>query len=247
MKIVNIASYRFVELTDLPSWQSKLLTVCQAQALKGTVILSSEGININLSGEPHGIEAFTCYLTEFSPFSGMAFKESFSETHAFQRMIVKIRDKLIPGPTPNMADFQPKYISPETFKQWLDEKRDIAILDTRNAFEYEIGTFEGAFDLNITNFSEFDEKATRLEPGLKEKPLVIFCTGGIRCEKAAPLLEKQGFNHVYQLEGGILDYFTHCGGTHYQGTCFVFDERSTLDSQLNAVRHPEEANLPMVE
>ncbi len=239
MKIVNIASYRFVELTDLSTWKDKLLSVCQSQQLKGTIILSPEGININLSGDSRAVDAFIHYLVEFTAFKGMQFKRSLSEEYAFMRMVVKIKQKLIPGPNPRMENFEPKYVSPESFKQWLDEEHDIAILDTRNGFEYEIGTFEGAFDLNLTNFSDFSDAIKSLEPSLKEKPMVIFCTGGIRCEKAAPLLEKQGFHNVYQLKGGILDYFTHCGGAHYQGNCFVFDERTTLDSQLNAVPHPE--------
>ncbi|MDF2868065.1 MAG: rhodanese-related sulfurtransferase, partial [Gammaproteobacteria bacterium] len=127
------------------------------------------------------------------------------------------------------------YLSPNEFKQWLDAKKDVMILDTRNAFEMEYGTFENAVNLNLEKFTQFPDAIERLDSSAKEKPVVMFCTGGIRCEKASAVMLNQGYKQVYQLEGGILNYFQQCGGAHYQGSCFVFDERVALDSNLMPV------------
>jgi len=117
-------------------------------------------------------------------------------------------------------------------RQWLDEGREVLLLDTRNRFEVGLGTFKGAADLKITSFSQFPQATEPLLEKWKDKPIVSFCTGGIRCEKAAPLLLKQGFRQVWQLDGGILKYFERCGGAHYEGECFVFDKRVALGPDL---------------
>ncbi len=123
-------------------------------------------------------------------------------------------------------------ISPQELKQWLDEGKPVTLLDTRNDYEVQLGTFKGARDLNISHFGDFPQAIKALPEDLKEQPLVMFCTGGIRCEKAGPFLEQAGFQKVWQLDGGILRYFDECGGDHYQGECFVFDQRVSLDPQL---------------
>ena len=123
-------------------------------------------------------------------------------------------------------------IAPETLKEWLEEKRDFTLLDTRNNYEVELGTFENADHLNIRNFCHYEAQAKKIPKDLTEKPLVVFCTGGIRCEKAAPLMKKLGFKNVLQLDGGILNYFEKTGGAHYRGDCFVFDDRVALTPTL---------------
>jgi len=120
-------------------------------------------------------------------------------------------------------------ISPEIFKKWLDENRDITVLDTRNDYEIRFGTFANSVNLQLNNFCEFSEAALQLK---HDKPIVMFCTGGIRCEKAALYLQAQGHADVYQLEGGILNYFAKVGGAHYQGECYVFDERISVNTNL---------------
>jgi UPF0176 protein len=122
-------------------------------------------------------------------------------------------------------------ISAAELKRWYDEGRDFVMLDTRNHWEYRVGTFDNAINPQLNNFCEFP-KATEALEALKQKTVVTFCTGGIRCEKAAPLLQQQGFTEVYQLQGGILKYFEECGGAHWQGNCAVFDERGALDPKL---------------
>ena len=123
-------------------------------------------------------------------------------------------------------------ISPQELKQWLDEGRPLTLLDTRNRYEVELGKFVGAIDLQIDDFRSFPAATDRLPNEARSAPVVMYCTGGIRCEKAGPLLEQHGFDEVYQLDGGILRYFEECGGEHWQGECFVFDHRVALDAEL---------------
>jgi len=130
------------------------------------------------------------------------------------------------------AEFTGPYISPEDFKQMLDEGDDVVVLDTRNDYETRVGMFEGAVDLDIATFREFPGAIEELPEEYRSKTVVMYCTGGIRCEKASAVMLKSGFDDVRQLEGGILGYFEECGGTHWKGDCFVFDQRVALDHQL---------------
>jgi UPF0176 protein len=123
-------------------------------------------------------------------------------------------------------------LSPRELKQWLDEGRPVTLLDTRNDYEVKLGTFKNALPIGIAHFREFPQAVEKLPPELKEQPIVMFCTGGIRCEKAGPFMEREGFKSVFQLDGGILKYFEECGGAHYDGECFVFDQRVGLDPSL---------------
>ncbi len=231
--IHNIAGYKFVTLTGLAELRSAMLEKCVELGIKGTILLSSEGINISLAALPEAIVGFKQYLLANDCFADMTFRESFSEEQPFRRMKVKLRKEII---TMRQSDVQPELarapsISPREFKQWLDENRDIAVLDTRNDYEVQFGTFANAINLQMKDFSEFPEKSRELA---KDKPIVMFCTGGIRCEKAAVHLLNSGFEKVYQLDGGILNYFTEVGGDHYDGECFVFDGRVALDSNLKS-------------
>jgi predicted sulfurtransferase len=124
------------------------------------------------------------------------------------------------------------HLEPVDFKQWYDEGKDMIVLDTRNDYEIRLGTFEAAMDLGIDHFRQFPEAIKKLPESFKKKPVVTFCTGGIRCEKAAELMKREGFEQVYQLNGGIINYFEQCGGDHYEGECFVFDKRVALDPAL---------------
>jgi UPF0176 protein len=231
--IHNIAGYKFVTLTELAELRSVTLEKCIGLGVKGTILLSSEGINIGLAALPEAIHEFKQYLLADDRFADMTFRESFSKEQPFRRMKVKLRKEII---TMRQPDVQPELarapsISPREFKQWLDENKDIAVLDTRNDYEVQFGTFANAINLQMKDFSEFPEKSKELA---KDKPIVMFCTGGIRCEKAGVYLLNSGFEKVYQLEGGILNYFTEVGGDHYDGECFVFDGRVALDSNLKS-------------
>jgi len=231
MAIHNIAGYKFISLAELPILQESLLQAGIKLDLKGTILLSNEGININIAGNTEAIHQFKAILQQDHRFADMTFRESFSEAQPFRKMKVKLRNEII---TMRQEEIDPEQnrapsLSPEQFKQWLDEKRDMMVLDTRNDYEVEFGTFDQAISLGLNDFSEFPEKSQHLA---KDKPIVMFCTGGIRCEKAAVYLLQQGYENVFQLAGGILNYFAEVGGAHYHGECFVFDGRVALDAEL---------------
>lgn len=231
MQITNIAGYQFVPLDELTELRSTWMAKCESLGLKGTILLSKEGINVSLAGEASGVEAFKRYMKEDSRFAQMTYRESLSQQVPFRRLKIKLRKEIITMRRPEIqAELErAPSISPKQLKQWLDEQRDFTLLDTRNDYEVEFGTFKTATHLNIKDFSHFPEASVALTP---EKPIVMFCTGGVRCEKAAIHLKNQGFSEVYQLDGGILNYFTEVGGEHYQGECFVFDGRISVDTEL---------------
>ncbi len=233
MQILNIAGYKFTNLTDLLERRNSLLDQSINLELKGTILLSSEGINISLSGIPQNIERFITILKNDAHFSDMTFRESYSSYQPFNRMQVKIKNEIITLREPNVnpAENVAPAISPTEFKQWLDEKRDITVLDTRNEYEMRFGTFENAENLELQDFGDFPAMMQRISA---EKPIVMFCTGGIRCEKAALVMLNAGYKNVYQLQGGILNYFAEVGGDHYQGECFVFDQRVSVDTNLES-------------
>ena len=157
MNIVNIAGYRFTGLTNITDWSQQLKSFCEQHLIRGTITLSAEGINLNLAGTLENIDAFTAYLCGFPEFSEMEFKRSYSETIPFRRLRVKLRNELIPVNQPGITfSFEPKYVTPTTLRDWIAEGK-VTLIDTRNEFEYQIGTFDGAIDLHLTNFRDFPD------------------------------------------------------------------------------------------
>ncbi|MDO8953710.1 MAG: rhodanese-like domain-containing protein [Gammaproteobacteria bacterium] len=235
MKVVNISTYKFVPLDNLELMQEAIRAKLIELNLKGTVVLSLEGINIMLAGAPEMINGFAAYLHADSRFLDMQFKKSLSETQPYKRTLVKIKNCLVPGADwVNPAETKAPSLSPEQLKNWIEEGKDFYLLDTRNDYEVESGSFDNAVDLKLEQFKQLPERIQMAELD-KNKPVVMFCTGGIRCEKAAPVALQAGFKEVYQLEGGILNYFEKCGTAHYHGDCFVFDERRGVDAGLNPI------------
>lgn len=238
MKFLNIAFYQFAKLDALPELRETLRRACadiqNRGELKGTLLISLEGVNGCISGAEACVRELHETLKKVPGLGNLEVKESWSEEVAFPRMLVKIKKEIIPLGLPEIDPLKStgKRLMPKDFKQWLDEKRDVYVLDTRNDYEIEYGTFEKAQHLDLQNFRQFPERLQALPQELKDKPVVMFCTGGIRCEKATAFAQMAGFKDVYQLEGGILKYFEDCGGAHYQGNCFVFDRRIALDPQL---------------
>ena len=235
--IVNIAGYKFVSLDDLPARIAAVREVATAHALRGTVILAPEGINIFVAGTREGIDALLAYLRAMPEFADLVVKESLSQQQSFRRLFVKLKNEIIKlnRPDINPALTPAPRLPATTLRQWLAEGRDVVLLDTRNQFEIDHGTFVGATSIGLDHFPRFTERLNdwvATDPTLKDKTIVTFCTGGIRCEKAAPLMIQNGFSKVYQLDGGILKYFEECGGAYYEGNCFVFDERIALDKTL---------------
>ncbi len=231
---VNISAYKFTPLDELPVWRERLLEVSRAGDLRGTILLSAEGINLVVAGTRSQIDTLLATLRRIPGLADLTPKESLSAEQPFNRMLVKIKKEIIafgiPGIDPARRP-SPK-LSARTLKQWLDEGRPLTLLDTRNDYEIRLGTFRGALPAGIENFREFPAAVKNLPEEMKERPIVMFCTGGIRCEKAGPFLEQAGFKHVHQLDGGILKYFEECGGAHYEGECFVFDQRVGVDPSL---------------
>ena len=232
LSIVNISAYRFIQLSDsfILELKSKLKKETQILGLKGTILLSEEGINLFLAGSKKSISCFKDLLNSFTSFENLVFKESFSDSQPFKKMLIKIKKEIIPfGIDTIRPEVDPApSITPEILQQWIKKNPHLILLDTRNSFEIAFGSFENALHLDLKHFRDFPKAVQQLSDENKKVPVVTFCTGGIRCEKAAAFLLQQGFNEVYQLEGGILNYFEKCGGDHYKGLCFVFDERKAL-------------------
>lgn len=234
MNILNIAAYRFVALDHLTQLRAAFKARCEELALKGTILLAGEGINLFLAGAAADVEAFLETLCSDARFASVEVKRSWSAGQPFDRLRVKIKREIVSMHRPeiNPCETPAPQLGPRKLKRLLDEGRAVVLLDTRNRFEVELGTFENALALGLKSFSDFPHATPALPEELKDQPIVAFCTGGIRCEKAAPWLISQGFREVYQLEGGILNYFEQCGAAHFRGECFVFDQRVALDPGL---------------
>ena len=244
--ILNISAYKFVPLPDAEDLRVLLQARAQALALKGTILLAEEGINLFLAGPADAVRGFVAQLHHDARFADIAPKESWSASQPFRKMLVKVKGEIIRmnHPTIRPANGRAPAVAPATVRRWLeqgvdDNGRPVVTLDTRNDFEVDHGTFEGAIDWRITKFTEFPAALQAHKAELQDKTVVSFCTGGIRCEKAAILMQEVGLEHVYQLEGGILKYFEETDGAHYDGRCFVFDEREALAADLSAAASQE--------
>ncbi len=240
--ICNIAAYHFVALdvTELPLLRAIFKQRCTELCLLGSILLSQEGINLFLAGEACNIVSFQAELQKDDRFTDIIYKESWSEKLPFKRLLIKIKKEIITSGFPELHPInKPRAasIDPQMLDDRLNQNKDEWILlDTRNDYEISYGSFKDAIRLDIKHFREFKNAIDTLDPALKDKQIVTFCTGGIRCEKAALLLEKQGFKNVYQLDGGILNYFEKSkDAEHYDGQCFVFDERVALNKQLKPI------------
>jgi UPF0176 protein len=238
-KVLNVSAYKFVPLPDAAQLREPLLARARSAGLKGTILLAGEGINLFLAGEPEALRAFLGELRRDPRLADLQGKESWSDAVPFRRMLVKHKREIIrmnhPAIRPDAG--RAPALPARTLARWLDAGRDdagrpLVLLDTRNAFEVEHGTFEGAVDWRLAKFSEFPQALREHACDLQGATVVSFCTGGIRCEKAALVLREAGLENVWQLEGGILKYFEEVGGKHFQGECFVFDERELLDPEL---------------
>ena len=238
---VNIAAYKFVALDNPEQRRQVLRELVDRLNLRGTVLLSPEGINVFVAGGRREIDEFLTFLRQDPLLTDIAVKESISSHQPFSRMLIKVKQEIIAFGIEGVNPVQrtsPKLPATE-LKKWLDEGRKVHLLDTRNDYEIEVGTFHNAIPAGVDNFRDFPDAVTRLPEQFKDEPIVMFCTGGIRCEKAGPYMEQAGFRNVYQLEGGILKYFEECGGEHYDGDCFVFDQRVALNPQLQETEHTQ--------
>ncbi|GAB3366653.1 sulfurtransferase [Lysobacter rhizosphaerae] len=237
--ILNIAAYHFVHIDDPAAVAAQVRGLAEAGDLRGTVLVAEEGINIFLAGAESAIHVFLDALRSDPRFTGIVVKESRSRTQPFARLKVKLKQEIIAFRRDNASPLEGRApaVAPEDLARWIEKGEDdsgrrLVLLDTRNREEIGYGTFSGALTLPIDNFTDLPEALTPHRSALADAVVVSFCTGGIRCEKAALWMHAEGMANVLQLEGGILGYFERVGGYGYDGRCFVFDDRVALDAEL---------------
>ena len=237
--ILNISAYQFTELSDPARWRESIRSQAAAHGLKGTVLIAEEGINLFVAGVAAEVRGFVAWLVGHAEFAGLAVKESWSDSVPFGRLLVKVKPEIIRmnHPTIRPQAGRAPAVDAATLARWLDAGVDdagraVVTLDTRNAFEVDHGRFRGAYDWRIAKFSDFPAALQAHRAELEGKTVVSYCTGGIRCEKAALLMREAGIDNVLQLDGGILKYFEATGGKHFEGNCFVFDARGALNDTL---------------
>ena len=239
--ILNIAAYLFVAIDDADALATRLRERAEADALRGSVLVTPEGINLFLAGDESALRGFLAWLRSDARFTGLHAKESWSDTVPFARLKVKRKDEIIAfrreHASPLDAGERAPAVAPSTLARWIEQGQDddgrrLVLLDTRNREEFGFGTFEGAMTLPIDNFTDLPDVLAPHREALRDATVVSFCTGGIRCEKAALWLRNDGMDNLLQLDGGILGYFEAVGGAGYHGRCFVFDQRVALDPQL---------------
>ncbi len=245
--ILNIAAYHFARIDDPQALVANLRGRAEALALRGTVLVAEEGVNLFLAGGEAAVRAFIAGLREDARFADIAVKESWSDAVPFARLKVRARPEIISfrrqGSSP-LAGRAPA-VDPDTLARWLRQGHDdagkrVVMLDTRNAQEAEFGSFAGAEILPIVKFTDLPAEVEARKADWSDATVVSFCTGGIRCEKAALWMRNEaGMDNVLQLDGGILGYFERVGGEGYEGACFVFDDRIALDPALRPLADGE--------
>jgi len=246
----NILFYKYVNLgnkKDLEKFQIRHLALCKRLGLKGRVLIAKEGINGNLTGENKDIETYKKELKKDKRFSDIEFKEGPTSNHNFRKMFVRIRKEIVTSGFDIDVNNKGHYVEPKELKKWYDKRNDFVIVDARNDYEYKIGKFKNAVNLKLDTFRDFPKAIKQLSK-FKNKKIVTYCTGGVRCEKASAYLRKKGFKDVYQLHGGIIKYGEQIGNKHWEGKCFVFDTRGAVDidpkKQSKPITQCELCNIP---
>ncbi len=241
MQYTVAALYQFSEISDPDSRRDQLLAICRARQLRGTFILATEGINGTVAGADEDVTAVIRHIESWPEISQLEVKYSYSDSQSFSRMKVKVKDEIV---SMGRTDVDPRsdvgtYVEPEDWNE-LISRQDILVVDTRNSFEVNLGRFQGAVDPQTTNFRQFPEWADRIasEPN-RPKAVAMYCTGGIRCEKATAYMRQLGFDDVFHLKGGILRYLeqTPKDQSLWEGECFVFDDRVSLEHGLVKGNH----------
>ena len=238
---LTAAFYRFAVLDDIEQLRPQLLAQCQAQQVKGNVLLAHEGINGTIAGPEAGVRAVLAWLRADPRLAALVHKEAWATEDPFYRMKVSLKREIVTLGVPDVhaATEAGTYVSPQDWNQLIDDP-DVAVVDVRNDYEVAIGSFQGAIDPHTRSFSEFPQWVERNEALLRGKSKVaMFCTGGIRCEKSTAYLRQLGFDEVYHLEGGILKYLetVDAKDSRWQGDCFVFDERVSVGHGLQPGDH----------
>ena len=250
---LTAAFYHFVSLENIEQFQTSILKFCQKNKIKGTVLLASEGINGTISGDEKKIQKFIEFIKEDScfknKFKNLEYKESWASKNPFYRMKVRLKKEIVAlgvdgvSPTKKVGE----YVNPEDWNNLINDPNTI-VIDTRNNYEVDIGTFKNSINPKTETFREFPSYVDKNLNNNEPKKIAMFCTGGIRCEKATSLMLEKGFEDVYHLKGGILKYLENIpkGESLWEGECFVFDQRVAVTHGLNegqydqcyACRHP---------
>lgn len=240
--VVVAAFYHFTKLPDFEEFRLPLHNLMEKKGVKGTLLLAAEGINGTIAGSRQGIDAVLAWLGEDDRFTALQVKESYVEDNPFYRSKVKLKKEIV---TMGVADIDPNhlvgtYVEPSEWNALISDP-DVFLLDTRNEYEIEIGTFENAVNPKTDTFREFPEYAGKALHPKKQKKVAMFCTGGIRCEKSTAYLKQQGFDEVYHLKGGILNYLKQIpvAESMWRGECFVFDNRVTVNHNLEKGRYDQ--------
>ena len=227
-----ISFYRYVPLQNPQALRESLFQNCQEREILGRVLIGEEGINGAVCGEEEKIVSFQTILE--SSFPDLTYREQKVETQTYHKLVVRVRKEIVAFGKRVDPSKPACHISPETLKQWYDTGKDFVIIDARNEHEAKVGKFKDAVVLPIHSFREFPGAIQKMDL-LRDKEVVMYCTGGIRCEKASAYMKEQGFSHVSQLDGGIINYVNQYPDTHYEGACFVFDDRlvSSTDTPIS--------------
>ncbi len=252
-KYLTAALYKFVSLPNYQTLQAPILDACKSNHIKGTLLLAEEGINGTIAGLPDDIHRVLDFLRTdplfANKFADLEHKESFANEHPFYRMKVKLKKEIVTLGVPGVSPTNKvgTYVKPEDWNALISDP-DVVLIDTRNDYEVDIGTFKGAIDPKTTTFREFPQYVAKHFDNTKHKKVAMFCTGGIRCEKASSYMMDQGFEEVFHLQGGILKYLETVPEAQslWQGECFVFDQRVAVKHNLEvgefdqcyACRHP---------
>lgn len=223
-----ITFYKYVRLSSLSHWQMMLKHFCILNDLKGTIMLSKEGINGAISGKPKDVISLKRYFKKTSEFSDMTYRVTKTAEHPFNKMKVRIKNEIVALKHPTRLKNKANYVTPKELNK-LIENKEVIMFDTRNNYETRIGKFENAIDPNIESFRELPNVIPRYRK-LKDKKIVMYCTGGVRCEKASALFREKGFKNVFQLRGGIINYINKSPDKYFEGACFVFDDRLMIPS-----------------
>ena len=232
-----ILFYKFKSMKDLDKFRREHLKFCEDLGIMGRILIANEGINGSVSGTREQIDSYKKHLTSLEGFDGIIFKEDKVLAHPFTKMQVKIKKQIINfGREVDMSK-KGQYLEPNELMKWYESEtpgEDFVVIDTRNDYEYKVGRFKNSVHLKLKTFREFPEKIKEIEH-LKNKKIVTYCTGGIRCEKASSFMRDQGFENVYQLKDGILTYGKENPDTFWEGKCFVFDKRMFSDINSDTV------------
>lgn len=240
MTTVVATFYKFVSLPDYADLRQPLLQCCQEQAIRGTILLAAEGMNATIAGSQAGIDAVLAFLRADPRFADLEHKQSTADSQPFDRLKVKLKREIVTLGVPEVDPTQQvgTYVDPKEWNALLSDP-EVVVIDTRNQYEVDIGTFQGAANPQTRSFRQFPDYVQQQLDPQRHKKVAMFCTGGIRCEKASSFMLSQGFEQVYHLKGGILKYLEEVPPEEslWQGECFVFDQRVAVQHGLEIGQH----------